>query len=104
MMAGSSSTGSAVEPRVLIATGESITRCATCRAYRRATLEGRNFLLYWCGRCASRLVLRRLAGPWGLAAASTHLVTRHARDERLHLFETDAGQLLVFLRPATPRP
>lgn len=91
----------APEPCVLIATREGVSRCATCRAYRRATLEGLNFSVYWCGRCPSRLVLTRLDCAGRPASSSTHGVTRHTRDERLHLFETDSGPIVIFLRPAT---
>lgn len=92
----------ASEPRVLIATREGVSRCAQCRAYRRATLEGLNFSVYWCGRCPSRLVLTRFDGADRPNGSSTHVATRHVRDERIHLFETDAGPLVIFLRPADP--
>ena len=92
------------EPRFLIATREGVSRCAKCRAYRRATLGGSNFSVYWCGRCAARLVLTRLDREGRPAGSSTHRVTRHERDSRLHLFETESGPLVVFLRPVAPGP
>lgn len=92
------------EPRFLIATREGVSRCAKCRAYRRATLGGLNFSVYWCGRCAARLVLTRLDREGRPAGSSTHRVTRHERDARLHLFETENGPLVVFLRPGPSGP
>lgn len=92
------------EPRFLVATREGVSRCAQCRAYRRATLEGRNFSVYWCGRCAARLVLNCLDREGRPSGSSTHRVARHERDSRLHLFETEAGTLVVFLRAGASAP
>ena len=92
------------EPRFLVATREGVSRCAQCRAYRRATLEGRYFSVYWCGRCAARLVLSRLDREGRPIGSTTHRVARHERDSRLHLFETEAGPLVVFLRTGASAP
>lgn len=92
------------EPRFLVATRESSSRCAQCRAYRRATLEGLHFSVYWCGRCPARLVLTRLDREGGPVGSTTHHVAHHERDSRLHLFETEAGPLVVFLRTGASAP